>query len=227
MPRRARGTIDLLRNAPQPVRWGIVAGAVALAVVIGAGIDLGGTAVPEATPPTPLVQHGGGDYLIRSYDEITEAPPAPATPEVSAEIGMDLLLKLAIVVGLIYAAAFVLKRLGFTGNGPRIGSRRIRVIESHSLGPQRAISIVEVGDRQFLVGTTAQQIQVLAELDDDTDVERLPFSPGAPIVSSSPAPPDAKCYPNQRTTASRTSRAQRLRQAAHDLDALRPNLQGH
>lgn len=74
------------------------------------------------------------------------------------------LFKLAVVLGLAYASIYALKR--FTGLRNTVGSgrRRIRVIENASLGTNRSVHLIEVGAKKLLVGSTPNQISLLAEL---------------------------------------------------------------
>lgn len=49
----------------------------------------------------------------------------------------------------------------------------LRVIDSVSLGPNKNISLVEVGDRLLVVGSTPQQVRLLSELTEKDVVNRL------------------------------------------------------
>lgn len=66
-----------------------------------------------------------------------------------------------IVLALLGALLYTLKRLQ-NGNVLGMGQRRIRVIDSMSLGPRQKIVLVRVKDQDILLGITAQQINTLA-----------------------------------------------------------------
>lgn len=76
---------------------------------------------------------------------------------------LDMSIKLAAVILLIYACAWGLRALG---NGPRFAARPrpLRLVDTLALGDRRAIHVVRVGDRALIVGATPQQITPLGEL---------------------------------------------------------------
>jgi flagellar protein FliO/FliZ len=72
------------------------------------------------------------------------------------------IVSLAIVVGLGAGAAYLLRRMG-----PRlhqIQGKQIRVVETTGLGPKKALHIVEVGRQRFLIGSTPEQVTLLAQV---------------------------------------------------------------
>jgi len=50
--------------------------------------------------------------------------------------------------------------------------RQLKVRESASLGERRLLAIVECGERQFLIGASGQNVQLLAELSSARDGSR-------------------------------------------------------
>jgi len=71
---------------------------------------------------------------------------------------------LLLIIGLIVAAAWGMKRFG----GPRFGAARedapeLAVLSSIALGERRSLSIVRFGHRTLLLGTTPQAVTLLAE----------------------------------------------------------------
>ncbi len=72
------------------------------------------------------------------------------------------LVSLGVVVALIYAIYFGLRRLSYTGL-PR-GRTGLRVLESLHLGGGRWVYVVEVADRILVVGSGADGLRTLAEL---------------------------------------------------------------
>jgi hypothetical protein len=65
--------------------------------------------------------------------------------------------------------AFALLRSGWrwleTKRTQQLTSRRLRVTETVSLGEKRSVSIVQVDGAQFLIGSSASSVQLLAVLD--------------------------------------------------------------
>jgi hypothetical protein len=55
----------------------------------------------------------------------------------------------------------------------QLSSRRLRVAETISLGEKRSVSIIQVDGAQFLIGTSASSVQLLAVLDKQQDETRV------------------------------------------------------
>jgi flagellar biosynthetic protein FliO len=89
---------------------------------------------------------------------------------------------LAFVLGLIWCAAWVARRRNGQGigSGPiKLGRRDVKakspgieVLERKSVGRHGTVAVVRVGTRCLLVGITEQQVQLLSEIDSDTDADR-------------------------------------------------------
>ncbi|HOL64363.1 MAG TPA: flagellar biosynthetic protein FliO [Accumulibacter sp.] len=75
---------------------------------------------------------------------------------------LQTLLSLALVIGLIFAAAYFLRRInggrGFGGNGP------LRVVGGLLLGPRERIVVLEIGEHWLVVGLTPGRMQTLHTL---------------------------------------------------------------
>ncbi|MCS6861101.1 MAG: flagellar biosynthetic protein FliO [Abditibacteriales bacterium] len=90
--------------------------------------------------------------------------------------GLGLVIKLAVVVGLIYLTVYVLKLwmakkpllLGMSAQGD------IKVLETVGLGPNRALHLVTVGEQKLLLASTANAVQLICEVE----------SPVAPAAQS-------------------------------------------
>lgn len=81
-------------------------------------------------------------------------------------------LSLLLIVGAIMALAWLLNRLqgGRSNNGGLIN-----VIASRALGAKERLLLVEVGERQIVLGVTASQISTLHVLDEPVSVESSAF----------------------------------------------------
>ena len=78
------------------------------------------------------------------------------------ELTLRLIISLALVLGLMLLLARLLSR--------RTGGRRgdlVRVLHRQPLSRSSSVSVVSVGSRVLVLGTTEQQVRVLAELDPD------------------------------------------------------------
>ena len=106
------------------------------------------------------------------------------------ELTLRLVFSLAVVVGLLLLLA-------------RLGSRRfrgqhgalVRVLHRQPLTRTTSVSVVAVGSRVLVLGTTEQQVRVLTELDPEElgDVRALtlvptPSATASPVPSGAPAP---------------------------------------
>ena len=75
---------------------------------------------------------------------------------------------LLLIVGLIVAAGWALRRIGGGRFGAKIeGAPQLSVLTSVALGDRRSLAVVRFQGRTLLVGSTQQGITLLAE--DDTD----------------------------------------------------------
>ena len=78
---------------------------------------------------------------------------------------LQYLLSFALVIGLLLAMLWTLRKLqGQQGLMRRSGSR-LQVVESLSVAPRQKIAIVRVNNREMLVGLTPQQITPLGWID--------------------------------------------------------------
>ena len=69
---------------------------------------------------------------------------------------------LALVIALIFAMSWLVKRFG---QGTFLSNSNMKIINSLSLGTKEKIVVVEIGERQLLLGVTANSIQTLHKLE--------------------------------------------------------------
>jgi flagellar biosynthetic protein FliO len=123
----------------------------------------------------------GNDFFLEEYNPdnsglFTEVPAdqtestTPADEDIfSIEYGLDIIAKLALVLGLLYLALYGLRRLQKNKNvQPSRNDTTINLLETTGLAPGRSLHLVVVGEKTLLIGATDQQISVLAELQDAT-----------------------------------------------------------
>jgi len=77
---------------------------------------------------------------------------------------MDLVLKLGAVLALAYVSMAALKR--YTGGSVSRQGTLLEVLDSTTLGPNRAVYVVRAGGKRLVLGVTQNQITALGELDE-------------------------------------------------------------
>ena len=87
------------------------------------------------------------------------------TPQVGKHVmanmnASSMIVSLLMVLVLIVICAFILKRFNLVQQG---GSQ-LKVVASLSLGTKKRVIVVQVGDQQFVLGVTSQQINLLEKL---------------------------------------------------------------
>lgn len=86
----------------------------------------------------------------------------------------SMLVSLALVIALIMALAWVLRRISGPGGPQRPAG--LRVVSSLPVGPKERVLVIDVGGRQVLVGVTANQISLLHELPEPLPAPAVPAS---------------------------------------------------
>jgi len=86
--------------------------------------------------------------------------PALAAPAQVPDL-LNWLLSSLLVIGLLLACAWLLKKSrGIVAQG-----RLINILGLQAIGGREKLMLVQVGDRQYLLGVTAQRISLLDKLD--------------------------------------------------------------
>ena len=100
----------------------------------------------------------------------TTTSPARNGVDFSAIAGMfgGLLVVLMIIIALAYG----LKKLNLTSNS----SSAIKVQAQTAMGPKERLVLVAVGEQQYLLGVTAQQVSLIDKLDTPVVIETHSFS---------------------------------------------------
>jgi flagellar protein FliO/FliZ len=87
---------------------------------------------------------------------------APVPPDVDAGGLLRVCLSLAVVVALILASGWVLRRL--QGGGVRTGGN-LRCIESVAVGMKERVVLVQAGEKQMLIGVAPGNVRTLHVFD--------------------------------------------------------------
>lgn len=104
------------------------------------------TAAPASTASTPASQ-------VKS--------PAAGVPKSAPATGrylVSLTLGLLAIVGLIFALAWLVKRMG---QGSFVNNNHLKILAVMPLGTRERLVIVQAGEQQLLLGITASQINTL------------------------------------------------------------------
>jgi flagellar protein FliO/FliZ len=121
---------------------------------------------------TPRPAFGAAAGLLAAVAHAQTQAPAPAAgPSLT-----PLLFGLVLVLALIPAAAWLLRRAGLAKPGSTSG---LRVVAQLALGPRDRIVIVEVADRRWLLGVSPSGIRRLGTLPPGTDAGAPPAAPSA------------------------------------------------
>ncbi len=115
----------------------------------------------------PGPRSGPGDV------EVEEANAgAPMMGQDMTTLSVKIIGSVVLVVGLLYAAMYAVKRFG---PGLRLGGIRenaISVMHKRHIAPKKAIYILKIGQRSMVVGVTDSQINHLADLTEE-DLESI------------------------------------------------------
>ena len=117
------------------------------------------------------------DFLASLESEQAGGEDVKEPPVYLTALGFT--LKLALVLGLCYVTILGLKRFSSLRGPVGAGQRHIRVIDNLSLGANRGLHLVAVGSRRLLVGSTANQVNVLTELGAEEIPEEEVSAPAA------------------------------------------------
>jgi flagellar protein FliO/FliZ len=125
---------------------------------------------PRSYSGTPQCLLAAGAALLASAAHAqTQAQPPATGPSLT-----PLLFGLVLVLALIPAAAWLLRRAGLAQPGSSSG---LRVVAQLPLGPRDRIVIVEVADRRWLLGVSPSGIRRLGTLPPGTDAGAPPAAP--------------------------------------------------
>jgi len=112
-------------------------------------------------------------------EAVTKKTVVEQAPEVGKHVmaNMDassMILSLLMVLAVIIISAFVLKRFNFAQQN----THQLKVVASLSLGAKERLVVVQVAEKQLVLGVTAQQITLIEHLDEtEITVDRaLPSS---------------------------------------------------
>ena len=140
---------------------------------------------PQAAQETaPADSSSTGAQTAPSDDRLPFMPHEEAKDSADSVGTGGIILKtfgaMLIIVGLIFFAAWGLKKFGF-GNKSAAGADapELTIVSTVTVGSGRTISSIKFGSRTLLVGSTAQSFTLLADGPDDNYGEPFPVSAAA------------------------------------------------
>lgn len=140
----------------------------ALIVLYVTGLGLGYSSDSSFhAPSTPVSVPSDTEVVSTNGTELNEDAGS------GFEMAMDVVLKLIVVVGLIFATTKALQYVSGRARGQDGSRALIRVVESRNLAQNQVLHLVEVGGKLLLVGATGSQLTALTEITDGETVENL------------------------------------------------------
>lgn len=94
-----------------------------------------------------------------------------------ALLAVSLLVKLIFVLAIAYGCIYLLKRYSNLKTSIIDNKKNIKILEHTSIGTGRNLHLVSIGGRNLLLGSTPQNISILAEIDSDQLTEMLEEQP--------------------------------------------------
>ena len=104
---------------------------------------------------------------------------------------LSFIASFTVVLALLGLVLFALKKMQ-NGGLPGMSPRRIRILDTISIGPRQKIILLRVKDEDILVGVTAQQINTLAGF--PLSSEEMAADQVSATASSEPSAPLAKRF---------------------------------
>lgn len=81
---------------------------------------------------------------------------------------------LCLMLGVIFFAYWLLKRLGFHGMGVRTSKDGPQLLSRLMLGGRQSVAVVRYRDKDLLIGVTEERINLLKEYEADDEVGETP-----------------------------------------------------
>jgi flagellar protein FliO/FliZ len=104
---------------------------------------------------------------------------------------LSFIASFTVVLVLLGLVLFGLKKMQ-NGSLLGMGQRRIRILDTLSIGPRQKIILLRVRDEDILVGVTTQQINTLAGF--PLSAEEIAADQVTPVASTEPSAPLAKRF---------------------------------
>ncbi|AQS38891.1 flagellar biosynthetic protein FliO [Shewanella psychrophila] len=105
---------------------------------------------------------------------LAASPTVASTAEKGSAITTmtNMLGGLIVVLAIIFVLAYIVKRLNLAPSNHSV----LKTLAVMPLGQKEKVVLLEVGGQQYLLGVTAQQIQVIDKLDTPISIETESFA---------------------------------------------------
>ncbi len=107
--------------------------------------------------------------LMAAEKEPASALTSPA-PSLGGGILLEMVLFLALIIGLIVGLGWLVRRMGSFSSGAK---GAVTILGGVSLGPRERAVLLQVEKKRLLVGVAPGRVQTLCMLDDDVNAERF------------------------------------------------------
>ncbi len=139
-----------------------------IAVILGCGVIMVCTSQSSADAEKPASNSGGTEFgnsqpksnslFENDPNFLTNTTNGPGIRELFFKFMVSVLFLVALGAGGIYVSKRFLPKI------TNLSGKEIRIAETVHLGPRKAVHLLEVGERRFLIGSTNENITRLADL---------------------------------------------------------------
>jgi flagellar protein FliO/FliZ len=86
-------------------------------------------------------------------------------------------LPLILIIGLLYAVLYFIKKNGISLGGKKSNLIKIEVLSTQSIMPKKYISVVRIQDKFLILGISDHSVSLLKEVE-NIELDELPALPG-------------------------------------------------
>lgn len=152
-----------------------------IALVLCAVLALGSGAVAATQGSNAGAQAASGNAVgtASPVDETTlslgdSGATARAANNAAGSSTLAYFLRMVVVLALVLGVIYVVYRLLKRAAGPKTAeSSAVKLLASSSLGPGKALHVVALGSKGYLVGSTDSSVNLIAEIDDKEYLDAL------------------------------------------------------
>ena len=145
-------------------------------VMLGCGVIMVSSAQSSADAEKPASNSGGTEFensqsqsnsLFKDdHNYLTNPNNGAGTRELFLKFMVSVLFVAALGAGGVYVSKRFLPKI------TNLSGKEIRITETVHLGPRKAVHLLEIGERRFLIGSTNENITRLADL--EMEVNKVP-----------------------------------------------------
>lgn len=110
--------------------------------------------------------------------------PDPLADTSLTWLAVSVFLKLGLVLVLMYACLYVIRRLKFNTKG--LSHRQLVILETLHLSPRQKLHLVQVGNKVLLIGATDDNLSVLGNVEMKEVMPEVRVEPRGELMSGRP-----------------------------------------